>query len=522
MNVQTSIAKARGPISAEQIAANYAALEADLSLVIQEALMAGAESGRSVSDEIEAYLRSGDLPGMERYLRSLQDPAFAKARAILQRVIAKAMLAPAEVRAALKREGIEVLEDVLLRMKLPDGTVVTVAMTGAPAGAPATLPVNVVWTDLPPAMKIVHDRAIALAASNVAAMAKELDTTRHAMIGAALREAAEKNWAPAKTARVIRNGLPLTAYQNGVVQSFGATLDAISDPTKAVGITSRGATRWGLWTPRMIADLKADKSPAGRQKWALLGFTETEEITGRRQAKITRQTGTTAPGADGQKPSLPLREQSGSNAWRLVQDGPHEGTVADFLTERRLRDKRKDGLIFDIALANDEVVAAREALQGAKSDAAKAKAQAALDRALARRVKAKAALAGQKDGMVAAYRQRWVRHRARVIARTETMRGLNGATVETAWALVDSGIVEPWQVFGRLRTAEDERVRNSHEQAARLNNAKHGGRGVRVAMGELFEVPGEGRQPAAMRSHPPLGFNCRCVVTLQIDLGAKP
>lgn len=106
------------------------------------------------------------------------------------------------------------------------------------------------------------------------------------------------------------------------------------------------------------------------------------------------------------------------------------------------------------------------------------------------------------DKMVASYKNRALRFRAEGIARTETMAAMHESQQQAMEQLVSTGEVTRDQVTFVWRTAEDDRVRESHEVMD----------GQEVAMGEMFttgdgnqlEYPGDPNGPAGEI------INCRC------------
>jgi hypothetical protein len=114
----------------------------------------------------------------------------------------------------------------------------------------------------------------------------------------------------------------------------------------------------------------------------------------------------------------------------------------------------------------------------------------------------------QIDRMVARYQERYIAYRARVIARTETLRAVNEGQEEMIRQAIASGAVRPEQVQRVWRTARDERVRGSHRtmegQVRALDDAFVSGRGA------VLRYPGD---PAAPPSET---VQCRCVVAVAV------
>lgn len=115
--------------------------------------------------------------------------------------------------------------------------------------------------------------------------------------------------------------------------------------------------------------------------------------------------------------------------------------------------------------------------------------------------------AEQVDRMVDRYRQRYVRYRSEVIARTEALRAANEGTEEMYRQAIDAGQVQPAQLRRTWITAKDERVRGSH---ARLNGqVRMIGEAWQGDEGEL-RYPGDPTAPASET------VQCRCVLATEI------
>ena len=116
------------------------------------------------------------------------------------------------------------------------------------------------------------------------------------------------------------------------------------------------------------------------------------------------------------------------------------------------------------------------------------------------------------DQITERYRQRWILHRARTIARTEALRAVNGGQDGMWRSLVDEGKVQPGAVKRFWVVTRDGRQRDSHDRMPELNEL---GR----AIGEPFES-GHGNylmHPGDPSAPPEETVNCRCVLTYSQD-----
>jgi hypothetical protein len=117
------------------------------------------------------------------------------------------------------------------------------------------------------------------------------------------------------------------------------------------------------------------------------------------------------------------------------------------------------------------------------------------------------------DNMVTAYRNRALRYRAENIARTETMTSLHEAQQQSIEQAVADGVVDQTAVTFVWRTAEDDRVRDSHVFMD----------GQEVQMGQMF-VTGDGNlleYPGDPSGPPEEIINCRCFREPLIDFLAS-
>ena len=109
------------------------------------------------------------------------------------------------------------------------------------------------------------------------------------------------------------------------------------------------------------------------------------------------------------------------------------------------------------------------------------------------------------DKMTDAYRDRWVKHRAKTIARTEALRSSRQGAHDMWASMIEEGTIPPDRIRKFWITAKDGRVRHSHSQTPKLNK---GGRLVNepfvTGLGNRLLFPGEGGAPAKDT------INCRC------------
>lgn len=116
----------------------------------------------------------------------------------------------------------------------------------------------------------------------------------------------------------------------------------------------------------------------------------------------------------------------------------------------------------------------------------------------------------QIDRMVTRYRERYLKYRSEVIARTEALRAIHAGSEEMFRQAVDSGDIAKEQIERSWHTADDERVRDAH-------------RNMQVAvvgLGEMF-VDGDGNLlafPGDPSAPPETTIQCRCVVATRLLL----
>jgi hypothetical protein len=114
----------------------------------------------------------------------------------------------------------------------------------------------------------------------------------------------------------------------------------------------------------------------------------------------------------------------------------------------------------------------------------------------------------QVDRMVGRYRDRYVRYRSEVIARTEALRAVHQGTDETYHQGVEQGAFERDQLRREWVTARDERVRDSHDlldgEVRGLDEPFEG------LEGQLM-FPGDPLAPASETAQ------CRCALATRVE-----
>lgn len=111
----------------------------------------------------------------------------------------------------------------------------------------------------------------------------------------------------------------------------------------------------------------------------------------------------------------------------------------------------------------------------------------------------------QIDRMVERYRERYLKYRSEVIARTEALRAAHQGTEEMFRQAIESGNLDSDKLSRTWLTARDERVRHSHS----LMNGQKRAVGVPFRSGHGYELmyPGDPNAPASET------VQCRCIVT---------
>lgn len=115
----------------------------------------------------------------------------------------------------------------------------------------------------------------------------------------------------------------------------------------------------------------------------------------------------------------------------------------------------------------------------------------------------------QVERMYARYRERSVRHRSTVIARTEALRAVNAGNSEAYDQAVDAGVLSRDQIVNTWNTAGGPRVRDSHRHLNRMQRLK--GQTFPGFAGAL-RFPGDFLAPASET------IMCRCALSTRIGL----
>ena len=112
------------------------------------------------------------------------------------------------------------------------------------------------------------------------------------------------------------------------------------------------------------------------------------------------------------------------------------------------------------------------------------------------------------EKMVGRYRERFIKYRAEVIARTEALRAVHAANHEAYLQGVEEGHLEETELKRTWVAARDSRVRESH---LRANGQKAGMRERFEVGGALLLFPGDPAGPAREI------LQCRCVLTTRVQ-----
>lgn len=111
----------------------------------------------------------------------------------------------------------------------------------------------------------------------------------------------------------------------------------------------------------------------------------------------------------------------------------------------------------------------------------------------------------QIDRMVTRYRERYLRYRSQVIARTEALRSAHEGTEEMMNQAIESEALDPNKLSRKWVTAKDERVRGSH--SAMNGQIKPHGQPFISGNGYQLRYPGDPQAPGSET------IQCRCIVT---------
>lgn len=144
--------------------------------------------------------------------------------------------------------------------------------------------------------------------------------------------------------------------------------------------------------------------------------------------------------------------------------------------------------------------------------------RAALDRALRDRrfdrTVASAARRGaplssdQVDRMVERYRERWIKHRAEVVGRTEALRATHQGNQEMYRQALDEGVIDPLSLERRWTPARDARVRDSHQ--AMRGQVRDLDEPFTSGLGNSLLYPGDPSAPAEDV------VQCRCALATRV------
>lgn len=113
----------------------------------------------------------------------------------------------------------------------------------------------------------------------------------------------------------------------------------------------------------------------------------------------------------------------------------------------------------------------------------------------------------QIDSMVERYAKRFVAHRAKVIARTESLRSVNQGVEQAYTQAISEGKIDKLDIEQSWLSAGDGRVRDSHSS---LNGQIRGWGEVWQGLHGALRYPGDPNAPARET------INCRCIVTRRI------
>lgn len=118
----------------------------------------------------------------------------------------------------------------------------------------------------------------------------------------------------------------------------------------------------------------------------------------------------------------------------------------------------------------------------------------------------------QIERMVNRYRERMIRYRSEVIARTEALRSVHEGVEAMYNQAIQNGQLSPDELERTWVTARDERVRSSHRE---LNGQKRGIGETWEAAGGTLRFPGDPRAPGSET------IQCRCTLTTRIRPNAS-
>jgi hypothetical protein len=131
------------------------------------------------------------------------------------------------------------------------------------------------------------------------------------------------------------------------------------------------------------------------------------------------------------------------------------------------------------------------------------------DSVVARAVRAGKPLTEEQiDRMVGRYRERYIKYRSEVIARTEAMRAVNQGNIEMYKQAIEGGLLEPEKVVHSWSSASDKRTRDSHRT---MNGQKRPfGEAFKSPSGATLRFPGDPLAPGSET------IQCRCALATRI------
>jgi len=131
---------------------------------------------------------------------------------------------------------------------------------------------------------------------------------------------------------------------------------------------------------------------------------------------------------------------------------------------------------------------------------------ARFDRTFARAIKeGKGLSSDQIERMVGRYRDRYIKYRSEVIARTESLRAVHAGVDEMYQQAFDSGTLRPDALVRQWDTSKDDRVRSSHRTMDRQKRLV--GQTFETGRGNQMRFPGDPEAP------PSESVQDRCAVT---------
>lgn len=117
----------------------------------------------------------------------------------------------------------------------------------------------------------------------------------------------------------------------------------------------------------------------------------------------------------------------------------------------------------------------------------------------------------QKDKMANAYRRKYIKRRSETIARTESIRMLNGGREQYFRDAVRNGKLTPQQVRRKWIATSDGRLRDAHAAIPRMNRDG-------VGLNEPFQSPlGRIMYPGDPSASAANVINCRCTTFVRVD-----